>query len=89
MLGYANPSKALADHVDDEDRNTLTIREGNRRGNPNKAVINESGLYALIFGSKLPAARAFKPSMTKRQMILFFGRYQRATLRLANYYVGP
>lgn len=62
-LGHTNTSKALIDHVDEEDRNTLTIRYG-IRGNPNKAFVNESGLYALIFGSKKPAAKRFKRWVT-------------------------
>ena len=62
-LGYQNPRKALADHVDSEDKNTVTIRDG-IQGNPNKTTINESGLYSLILSSKLPAARRFKRWVT-------------------------
>ena len=62
-LGYTNSRKALADHVDDEDKNTVTIRYG-IPGNPNMTVINESGMYALIFGSQLPAAKKFKRWVT-------------------------
>ena len=62
-LGYSNPRKALGDHVEDEDRNTVTIRDG-IQGNPNMTVINESGLYSLIFSSKLPAAKRFKHWVT-------------------------
>lgn len=40
-------------------RNTVAIRDG-IRGNPNKIYINESGLFALIFGSSKPRARRFK-----------------------------
>lgn len=47
MLGYNNTRKALLDHVDNEDKNTVTIRDGNK-GNPNQVIINESGLYSLI-----------------------------------------
>lgn len=57
-LGYSNPREALSKHVDSEDKNTVTIRDGIRQiGNPNRAVINESGLYSLILSSKLPKAR--------------------------------
>lgn len=52
ILGYSNSRKAIADHVDEEDKNTVTIRDG--KGNPNQTVINESGLYSLILSSKLP-----------------------------------
>ena len=58
-LGYTNPQKAIRDHVDAEDKNTVTIRSG-IPGNPNMVVVNESGMYALIFGSQLPAAKKFK-----------------------------
>ena len=47
ILGYSNSRKALIDHVDEEDKNTVTIRDG-IPGNPNQVVINESGLYSLI-----------------------------------------
>ena len=46
ILGYSRPDHAIIAHVDDEDKNTVTIRDG--KGNPNQTVINESGLYSLI-----------------------------------------
>lgn len=55
-LGYSNSQDALARHVDDEDKNTVVIRDGNK-GNPNQIIINESGLYSLIMSSKLPSAK--------------------------------
>lgn len=61
-LGYSNTRDALARHVDDEDKNTVVIPDG--IGNPNKTVINESGMYALIFGSKLEQAKEFKHWVT-------------------------
>lgn len=64
ILGFTNPNKALKDHVDDEDKNTLTIRYGITRGNPNRIIINESGLYSLILSSKLPSAKKFKRWVT-------------------------
>lgn len=64
ILGFTNPNKALKDHVFDEDKNTLTIRYGITRGNPNRIIINESGLYSLILLSKLPTAKAFKRWVT-------------------------
>lgn len=60
---YTNPQKAIRDHVDAEDKNTVTIRSG-IPGNPNMVVVNESGMYALIFGSQLPAAKKFKRWVT-------------------------
>ena len=63
ILGYTNSRKAIGDHVDEEDKNTVTIRDG-IQGNPNLTIINESGVYALIFGSKLPKAKQFKRWVT-------------------------
>ena len=57
-LGYNNTRDALIRHVDDEDKNTVVIRDG--IGNPNKTIINESGLYSLVLSSKLPSAKQFK-----------------------------
>lgn len=61
-LGYTNSRKAIADHVDTDDKNTVTIRDG--IGNPNKTVINESGVYSLVMSSQLPAAKEFKRWVT-------------------------
>ncbi|AHA05136.1 phage antirepressor [Pediococcus pentosaceus] len=63
VLGYSNSQKALIDHVDEEDKNTVTIRDGNK-GNPNQVVINESGMYSLVLSSKLPNAKKFKRWVT-------------------------
>lgn len=63
VLGYTNPRDALAKHVDSEDRNTVAICDGTP-GNPNTAIINESGLYSLILSSKLPTAKKFKRWVT-------------------------
>lgn len=62
-LGYSNPRDALARHVDDEDKSTVAFHDGTS-GNPNVTVINESGVYALIMGSKLPNAKKFKRWVT-------------------------
>ena len=70
-LGYSNPQKAIRDHVDEEDRTkdmesrfaTPSIKDSlGREQYP--VYINESGVYALVFGSKLPTARAFKRWVT-------------------------
>lgn len=62
ILGYTNPSKAIADHVDDEDKlNNETLSSLGQRGG---WLINESGLYSLILTSKLPKAKAFKRWVT-------------------------
>ena len=62
VLGYTNPSKALSDHVDTEDKlNNETLLSLGQRGG---WLINESGLYSLILSSKLPKARKFKRWVT-------------------------
>ena len=62
VLGYTNPSKALADHVDVEDKlNNETLLSLGQRGG---WLINESGLYSLILSSKLPSAKKFKRWVT-------------------------
>ena len=62
-LGYSNPRDALSKHVDSEDKNTVAFRDGNK-GNPNQTIVNESGLYSLILGSKLDGAKRFKRWVT-------------------------
>lgn len=62
ILGYQNASKALSDHVDDEDKlNNESLSSLGQRGG---WLVNESGVYALIFGSKLPKAKEFKHWVT-------------------------
>ena len=65
-LGYSNHRKALDDHVDYEDKmqgDGVTIRDSiGREQHP--TIINESGLYSLIFSSKLPDAKKFKHWVT-------------------------
>lgn len=61
-LGYQNPSKALADHVDPEDKlNNESLSSLGQRGG---WIINESGLYSLVLSSKLPTAKQFKRWIT-------------------------
>lgn len=66
-LGYSNASKAVSVHVNEEDRILRTLEADSQNGNVVKtqtALINESGLYALIFGSKLESAKRFKHWVT-------------------------
>lgn len=61
-LGYSNPTKALADHVDKDD---LSFNDSLKLSRQKGAwIINESGIYSLIFGSKLPFAKEFKHWVT-------------------------
>lgn len=61
-LGYTNPRKAIIDHVEPEDKGVTKC--DTLGGNQNLTVINESGLYSLVFGSKLPEAKKFKHWVT-------------------------
>ena len=62
ILGYQNASKALADHVDDDDKlNNESLSSLGQRGG---WLINESGFYSLVMGSKLPTAKKFKRWVT-------------------------
>ena len=62
ILGYANSSKAISDHVDEEDKlNNESLSSLGQRGG---WLINESGLYSLILSSKLLNAKQFKRWVT-------------------------
>lgn len=61
-LGYENPKNAVPKHVLDEDKLSTQIEYAGQRRMV--TVINESGLYALIFGSKLESAKRFKRWVT-------------------------
>lgn len=69
-LGYEKANKAIADHVDDDDKVYLGNEELGSKTEPSFTdinpkelgqrggwLINESGMYALIFGSKLDTAK--------------------------------
>lgn len=66
-LGYVNASKAVSVHVHEEDKLLKVLEADSQNGNVVKtqtALINESGLYALILGSKLDSAKRFKQWVT-------------------------
>lgn len=66
-LGYKNQSDALAKHVSDEDKRVIQksqITTFEYIPNRGLTFVNESGLYALIFGSKLESAKRFKHWVT-------------------------
>ena len=63
-LGYNKTRNAVAVHVSPEDRATALIQGPTSDHASHTVVINESGLYALIFGSQLPTAKAFKHWVT-------------------------
>lgn len=80
VLGYAKPRNAIRNHVDDEDKkvelvnlsqtpqNRVNVNNSqvsqNATGYQNIDLITESGVYSLIFGSKLPTAKKFKHWVT-------------------------
>ena len=70
-LGYSNPSKAVMVHVEADDKDSIMIGFGASSQNGNlpsggtkTTIVNESGMYALIFGSKLESAMKFKRWVT-------------------------
>lgn len=62
ILGYANPRKAISDHVDEGDKGVTKC--DTLGGIQDLTVINESGLYSLILSSKMPNAKKFKHWVT-------------------------
>ena len=86
ILKYTNQRKAIRDHVDPEDKRKLSelMSKSKRneslclKGNEGNTIyINESGLYSLIFGSKLESAKEFKRWVTSQVIptIRKTGRY--------------
>ena len=61
-LGYSNPRKALADHVDEEDKGVTKC--DTLGGVQEMTIINESGLYSLVLSSKRPGAKKFRRWVT-------------------------
>lgn len=70
VLGYSYPANAIQDHVDDEDKTIIQLSDiqdvdktPHLKGSK-ITVINESGVYSLVFGSKLELAKQFKKWIT-------------------------
>lgn len=63
ILGYERATKAVTDHVDDDDKDVVPIQDSIGRMQ-NTPIINESGLYSLILSSKLQTAKKFKRWVT-------------------------
>lgn len=77
-LGYSNPRDAIAKHVDEQDKGVaICDTPGGKQPMP---IINESGLYSLIFGSKLEGAVRFKRWVTSEVL---------PTLRKTGSYMMP
>jgi prophage antirepressor-like protein len=58
-LGYSNTSKAIGDHLDEDERYNESLERGG-----SLLLINESGLYALVLRSRKPEARKFAKWVT-------------------------
>lgn len=76
ILGYQNGSRDINRHVHEEDRQNY--QNGTFDSPRGMTVINESGLYTLIFGSKLESAKRFKRWVTSEVLpsIRKTGSYQ-------------
>lgn len=66
ILGYSNTRDALLNHVDNDDKRIIQRSQNTTLEIPNRGltVINESGVYSLVFGSKLEKAKEFKHWVT-------------------------
>ena len=68
VLGYERGTKAVVDHIDEDDRlmidGTTQSQFGIELGQRGGWLINESGLYSLVLSSKLPTAKKFKRWVT-------------------------
>lgn len=79
-LGYQNGSRDINRHVEADDRIKEMVFDGTQ--NKETILINESGLYALIFGSKLESAKRFKHWVTSEVLptIRKTGQYQMSNM---------
>lgn len=68
-LGYSRERDAVATHVSEDDAAKYGIIDALGR-EQQTTIINESGLYALIFGSKLEKAKNFKHWVTSEVLPL-------------------
>ncbi len=79
-LGYADTFGALKKHIDGDDKLVCQIDSAGQKRDV--TVVNESGLYALIFGSKLESAKRFKHWVTSEVLpaLRKTGQYQMQNL---------
>ncbi len=66
ILGYKDTADAIRNHVEDDEKYLSKVGEipTLKTSNYGAYLINESGLYSLAFGSKLPTAKKFKKWVT-------------------------
>ena len=62
VLDIANVGNVLA-RLDDDDVSSIRLADGTP-GNPNRAIVNEPGLYELVIRSDRPQAKAFRRWIT-------------------------
>ena len=62
VLELSNVGQALA-RLDNDEKSSITLNDGTP-GNPNRAIVSESGLYALVLASRKPEAHEFKRWVT-------------------------
>lgn len=63
VLELSNVSQTLARRIDDDEKSSITLNDGTP-GNPNRAIVSESGLYVLVLASRKPEAHEFKRWVT-------------------------
>lgn len=87
-LGYQNGSRDIARHVDDTDRQIIQIQDAGQKRT--MTIINESGMYSLIFGSRLEKAKRFKRWVTSEVLpsIRKTGSYSTAEQKTDSYMIA-
>ncbi|MEH8079451.1 BRO family protein, partial [Gallibacterium anatis] len=84
LLEYSNPHKAIKDHVDPDDLTKREVIDTIRR-KQRVLFVNESGMYSLVLGSKLPSAKKVKRWVTSEVLpqIRKTGKYSLQNQQLA------
>lgn len=89
LLEYSNVAQTVGDHVDEDDRGYILLSSradipsiSSRYSPGSVLIVNESGMYALILGSKKPEAKAFKKWVTSDVLPTLYntGQYSTRTL---------
>ncbi len=78
ILGYNEPHKAIARHVDEDDGMKHPVIDSMGR-TQNVTIVNESGFYSLVLASRMPNAKKFKRWVTSEIL---------PTIRRTGGYVG-
>jgi len=78
ILEIKNNRDALAS-LDDDEKNRVVLNDG-KRGNPNMAIVSESGLYSLITRSRKKVAKPFQKWLTRDVL---------PSIRKNGFYISP